>query len=113
MKYLLVVLVVLLSFGFFNVRAQSDCLKRFKANRVFTNEVEFKEWLTESRNDTMAIMECLKASALDSIVIDDFTSCVWVLKGLSIKQSSVKVKKVAIKLLLTLGRSKASSLSTL
>jgi hypothetical protein len=83
MKYLLVVLVVLLSFGFFNVRAQSDCLKGFKANRVFTNEVEFKEWLAESRNDTVAILECLKTSALDSIVVDDFTGCVWTLKGLS------------------------------
>ncbi len=113
MKYLLVVLVVLLSFGFLNVRAQSDCLKGFKTNRVFTNDVEFKEWLTESRNDTVAVLECLKASVSDSIVVDDFTGCVWVLKGLSARQSSVKVKKAAIKLLLTLGRSKASSLSTL
>ncbi|NOU17144.1 MAG: hypothetical protein HOO91_06250 [Bacteroidales bacterium] len=113
MKYLSVVLVVLLSFGFLNVRAQSDCLKGFKANRVFTNEVEFKKWLSAYKNDTVAVLECLKSSVSDSIVVDDFTGCIWVLKGLSTSQSSAKVKKAAIKLLLTLSRSKISSLSTL
>lgn len=113
MRSVLIFLVI--QFTFFELYPQTliDCTGKIRSGQLFTNETELNEWLIICKNDTTALFDCLNKNLSDSLLSDKLANSIFLIKTLSVKSSSEKVKRAAVKLFLSISRAKDSGISVL
>lgn len=113
MKSFFVALMMLLMYSNLYSQSQNDCLKRIRSGKIFTNEIELKEWLNICKNDTISLLNCLVVHISDSVLVDKLPASISLIKNISIKSTNEKIKGASIKFFLSASKSKNSGISSL
>lgn len=111
-RVILLSLVVLLHFNLFS-QIQSPCSGITMSSRVLSSSTELNSWLKAFSNDTSKFLNYLNSCYTDSLLIGNEYSSINLLNGLSVKSSSLGVKRESIRLYLTLAKSKSSTIAAL
>jgi hypothetical protein len=90
-----------------------EIVENLSAGKIFTSEKELKEWIALCGNDTICLFKCLNNSKLDSLSAEKLSTSLYLVKNLSSKHSSRKVKEAAVNLFFTTSKSRYSGVSSL